>query len=77
MLRVILVLLVIFAIVTVVKRFVSYKSSGIKQPLQKPAKMLRCAYCEVFIPEDTVIEVGNKYYCCDEHARQATREEIK
>jgi uncharacterized protein len=30
-------------------------------------EMVRCAYCEVFLPRGDAILVAGRAYCCDEH----------
>lgn len=29
--------------------------------------MIRCTYCEIYIPTQEAIQIGNAYFCCKQH----------
>lgn len=35
---------------------------------QNASKMIKCAKCELYIPENEAISAKGKYYCCHAHA---------
>lgn len=38
---------------------------------QKPVQeMLRCGYCNVFVPRDQAIQRHGQSWCCEDHARK-------
>jgi uncharacterized protein len=41
------------------------------QPHQ-PERMVKCAYCQLRVPEGESQLAAGKYYCCDEHRRLGT-----
>lgn len=36
-------------------------------PPQQAPKMVRCAQCQVHLPEHLAIRGGDNWYCCSEH----------
>ena len=32
-------------------------------------KVVRCAYCDLHVPQQEAIELNNRYYCSEEHRR--------
>lgn len=34
---------------------------------QHPPKMVRCAQCQLHLPEHLALRQGDKWYCCSEH----------
>ena len=35
------------------------------------AKMVKCSYCDLYIPEDAAITVADRPYCSEEHSKLA------
>ena len=69
LLRIIIILLGLWLVLTIVKRALSSR-----QPpsTDKPVvtKMVACAYCGVHVPESEAIHAGNRHYCSTEHQKK-------
>lgn len=50
-----------------------FSRSGSARPPRprKGARMVRCEYCDVHVPEDEAVAVEGHTFCCDEHRRSA------
>lgn len=69
-LRVIIISLVIWLIIRLLKRLLS---PG--KPKQSPpvANMVRCEYCNLFLPENEAVISGAHFYCSEEHKSLARK----
>ncbi len=72
MLRFLLIILVIAMVIAVIKRmkFDGIKDNGESTKLS-PAKMVKCASCELHVTQEEALESRGQYYCCLEHQRKA------
>ncbi|MGY8812278.1 MAG: PP0621 family protein [Pseudomonadales bacterium] len=43
------------------------RSAGSSAPHDTPPIMVRCARCQVHLPQDRALHVGDAWYCCAEH----------
>lgn len=39
----------------------------------KTAKMVKCAYCNVYLPESESISAEQQFYCCEAHRNLAEK----
>lgn len=61
-------ILIISLLVLVVLRLVNkLRLPGRKEKNPPVAAMVRCAYCNLFLPEHDALAAGGRYYCCEEH----------
>lgn len=65
MLRLLIIILLLVLLFVLIKRFLPEKPSGQDEP--RIAKMVRCDYCQLYIPHTSAIKHADRYYCCDEH----------
>lgn len=72
MLRILLITLVIAMVIAALKRvkFGGIKNINVSTKLS-PAKMVKCASCELHLVQEDALESCGKYYCCPEHQRKA------
>ena len=45
-----------------------------KQATRRVGDMVRCTYCDTYVPRQTAIQDGDRYYCCSRH-RDEDREQ--
>lgn len=65
---------VVIGLVILWRRFKAWQASS-QPPRSTPSNpllMVRCAHCQVHLPQDQALRVGNQWYCCDAH-RDAER----
>lgn len=66
LIRILIVIAVVWLLYQVVKGYL-----GGKQPATVSnagsKRMVRCAYCDLHIPEDEALQHDGKYYCSREH----------
>jgi uncharacterized protein len=67
LLRIAILLFGVWIVLRIVRKAISHRRSD-ASPLPPPADMLRCDYCEVFVPRDEAIEKNGKHYCSSQHA---------
>ncbi|MYH70079.1 MAG: hypothetical protein F4147_08275 [Gammaproteobacteria bacterium] len=70
MLRLLIIALLLVLLLALVKRFFPGKPPGPDEP--RIAKMVRCDYCQIYIPHTSAIKHADRYYCCDEHRESAS-----
>ncbi len=72
MLRFLLIVLVITMVIAVLNRmkFGVMKNNSESTKLS-PAKMVKCASCELHVTQEEALESRGHYYCCLEHQRKA------
>jgi len=68
--RLLLVIVAIWLVYHFIYRAVI--SSGKNNKLKKPAKMVRCPFCEVYITESDAYSCDDKFYCSYEHYKKMT-----
>ncbi|BAW79948.1 hypothetical conserved protein [Candidatus Nitrosoglobus terrae] len=60
--------LMLFLVYTLLKKQLKNYQIGRKNKEEKIAQsMVRCAYCDVFLPENEALTAGKHYFCCREH----------
>ncbi len=70
LLRIIIILIGLWLILTIVKRaLVSRQKSSTDKP--SVAHMVVCTHCGVHVPESEAIRDGNKLYCSEKHRKAA------
>ena len=70
MLRLLIIILLLVLLFVLSKRFLPEKPSEQDEP--RIAKMVRCDYCQLYIPHTSAIKHTDRYYCCDEHRKSAS-----
>ena len=67
-------LLLVIVAIWVVYRFVNriIFTPVIRNKPEKPAKMVRCPFCEVYITKSDAYSHDDKYYCSYEHYKKMT-----
>lgn len=41
---------------------------GGTSPLDATETLVKCAYCNTFVPKNRAIEAKERFFCCEEHA---------
>ncbi len=68
MLRLLFIILLLVLLLALVRRFLPGKPDTPDEPDEpRIAKMVRCDYCRIYIPQTSAIKHAERYYCCDEH----------
>lgn len=65
MLRLLIIILLLVLLFALIKRFLPGKPPPQDEP--RIAKIVRCDYCQIYIPHTSAIKHAGRYYCCDEH----------
>lgn len=53
------------------RRFKSrLKNVPARQPAEAPLSMVRCAHCQLHLPQQQAIEADGHWYCCEAHRTQ-------
>lgn len=47
------------------------QTSPPKMPQQQMGVMVRCHYCQLHLPQEEALQVGEAYFCCEAHQRAA------
>lgn len=42
-------------------------NESLSPPMKQGGSMVRCAYCDLHIPEQESVHMGEKRYCCKQH----------
>ena len=66
LIRLLIVLALAYAAYLFWRRFQAAKANQHRPPEAAP-RMVRCAQCQVHLPEDRALRQHNKWYCCSEH----------
>lgn len=69
--RVLLYLVGIGLVIWILLRLAKSPRIG-EKPLKKVGKMVRCARCGTFVPQNEALRSGDRYYCCSEHRDKDT-----
>lgn len=72
MFKLLLLLLAVWLIIAIVKR--QRNQPRPRPPEVKSANMVRCAVCDIHIPDSEAISSKGLYYCCEAHFLQRSRE---
>jgi uncharacterized protein len=72
MLKLFLLLLAAWLIVTTLKRYRRHTDAS--PPVEKSDNVVRCAICGVHTPESEAILSSGQYYCCEAHFLQRKKE---
>ena len=70
MLRLLIIILLLVLLFMLLKRLFPGKLSPPDEP--HIARMVRCDYCQTYIPHTSAIKHASRYYCCDEHKKSAS-----
>lgn len=49
------------------RQFKAAQAEKHRTPPQQPPKMVRCAQCQLHLPEHLALRQDDKWYCCSEH----------
>ena len=72
MLRFLLIILVIAMVIAVLNRVKFGGNKNINESTKlSPAKMVKCASCELHVTQEEALKSRGHYYCCLEHQRKA------
>jgi len=75
-LRLVIVLIGIWLVVRIVKRYLADHRHPPAPSVPRPsADMLRCDYCGIFVPRADAIRAGDKNYCSGEHVEADRRKQ--
>ncbi len=75
MLRFLLIILVIAMVMVVFNRMKLSRISNSKESKKlSPAKMVKCASCELHVTLEDAQKYRGQYYCCPEHRNKAQTE---
>lgn len=50
------------------------QNKGGPQTLKKPEEMVRCAHCQVYLPQSDALKQEDRFWCGPEHAKQGVRQ---
>ncbi len=67
-LRLLLIALAVWAVVTGVRALRGRARRAPRSPLPGGERMVRCARCGTFVPESRAVRAGGASYCSAEHA---------
>ena len=73
LLRIIILLGIIYLGYRLLRKLVKNKSSGTKNP--KTTRMVRCAYCNVYIVREDALEKDEIYFCSTEHYNKSLKQQ--
>ncbi len=68
-LRFIFVVLALLCVMLIVRHFLSRRDSGASTPRAAITNAVRCAHCDLHLPQQEALERGGRYYCSQEHLR--------
>ncbi len=82
MLKILLLLTVLVLLLSCLRRFI--RSGAGKEAQEKPrkeadkprlesSKMVKCAYCELYIPVDEALKSEEQYFCSEHHRDRVER----
>lgn len=75
LIKLMMLVAVVIGLVILWRRFKAWQI-GSQQRQQKgvasPPLMVRCAQCQLHLPQDQALRANNQWYCCDAH-RDAAR----
>ena len=69
MLRLLLLSTMLFAAVYLLRRLFAAPAPPPRPQARKQinTRMVKCAHCGVYVPEDTAVKLPDKIYCSEEH----------
>ncbi len=67
--RLLLILAIVFIVIVLWKSMLRKVEASNRNDQKKTIahNMVRCDYCGLHVPEDTVVRLGGRRYCSDEH----------
>jgi uncharacterized protein len=69
MIKIILLAIAVWLVITVLKRYVKNLEAPTESPEKsKSVDMVQCAHCGVHLPTSDSFLVNNQYYCCEAHS---------
>ena len=63
-------LVLIVAVVVMVIRRLRVRAAAPRKPASINAQTVRCAHCQVYLPNTEAVARGGLYYCSQAHANQ-------
>ncbi|MEH6498063.1 MAG: PP0621 family protein [Pseudoalteromonas distincta] len=65
----IIIVAAVIGLVILWKRFKAWQISSQQRNTtpDRPALMVRCAQCQLHLPQDQALRAGDRWYCCDAH----------
>lgn len=72
LLRLILLIILAALLYRLVRRWLRQRADARHDRVSDQGRMLACAHCGTYIPEQDALRVGDKAYCCAAH-RDAPR----
>jgi uncharacterized protein len=66
-----LIILIAIALVFIAVRGLWRSSRPAGRRGQHAARMVQCAHCGIYVPEHEALASGGRYYCSDEHRKDA------
>jgi len=68
--RLLIIFLAIWLIIRILARIREPRRTGTNTPV---AAMVRCEYCNLFLPKGEAVVSGTHYYCSEEHKSLAQK----
>jgi uncharacterized protein len=75
MMKYLLLLMVIVLVIWFVRRPVGVKPVADSTRPKEADEMLRCSYCEVYLPRSEAILLDGKVFCCEQHRYHAVNDD--
>lgn len=69
----ILVFVILLVAIWVLVRGLKRARPGKREPSMSVENMVSCAYCDLNMPRSEAVPAGDRFYCCEEHRRLASR----
>lgn len=71
--RILLLLLGIGLVIAILTHFARGSGRLTEKKTRQVDKMVKCHHCGTYIPEQETIESHGRYYCCEQHRRDAEK----
>ena len=69
--RLIILALAVWLAINFLRRLT--QPSSPHRPIASPKNMVRCADCGLYLPQAEAVTDQGRYFCCEQHRRDATR----
>lgn len=69
LIKLIILVAAVIGLVMLWRRFKTWQRSNQQRSAapDRPALMVRCAQCQLHLPQDQALRSGDRWYCCDAH----------
>lgn len=70
LIKLMMLVALVIGLVILWRRFKAWKISSQQRPRSgsaNPPLMVRCAKCQLHLPQDQALRVNDQWYCCDAH----------